>query len=198
MFYRVGERKDGCIEWGRKDSDKPPRKRYYGSGAYPRVSLNNNNVVIEVRNGQYLDRCYYRIGEVNTISTKVTWGLSTFFDTGLCPDVALNNNNTVATVFQNSIFVKQVNYRIGKMTSAQNGVNWTNSKLKAGVAAERFSHAMNDNDMVVLSLQTPLNHHRVGVVDVERGVVEWCRSIHRSVGFTPCVSINNQNQVTNR
>ena len=97
------------------------RKRYYGSGAYPRVSLNNDNVVIEVRNGQYLDRCYYSIGEINTISMKVTWGSSTFFDTGLRPDVALNNNNTVAMVFQNSIFMKQVNYRIGKMTSAQNG-----------------------------------------------------------------------------
>ena len=198
MFYRVGERKDGCIKWGRKDSDKPPRKRYYGSGAYPQVSLNNENIMIEVHKGQFLDRCYYRLGKVNTESMKVTWGSKTFFNIGIYPDIALNNNDIIVALFQNNIFTKQLHYRVGKVSQDRNKVVWVDRKQRAGIVAEAFSLDINDNGMVLASFQTPIKnhiHYKVGVVDVERGVIEWCQVIHRSVGFTPCVSINNQNQV---
>jgi hypothetical protein len=198
MFYRVGESKNEFIEWKSSNHPEPPRKYYYGSGAYPRVSLNNDNTVIEVHNGQYLNRCYYRIGDVDTTTKGISWGPSMFFNTGLHPDVTLNNGNTVIVLFQNNIFMRHLYYRIGQRRLGKNEVGWISKKHKAGIVAEHFSLDMNDSDVVVLSLQTPFNHHihyMVGVVNINEGVVEWCRSIHRSVGFTPSVSINNQNQV---
>lgn len=198
MFYRVGERKDGFITWGSKDPTKNPRKRYYGSGAYPRVSINNDNSVVEVRKGQYLDRCYYRVGKVDTSTKKVIWESSIFLNAGLRPDVALNNSNTIVVLFQDNAFIKRLSYRVGELSRVKNEVTWTRKKQGVGVIAELFSFDINDSGMAVLSFQIPLKnhiHYRVGAVNTSRGVIEWCRTVHVSVGFTPNVSINNHNQV---
>lgn len=201
MFYRVGQRRTSYIEWEKSDSDaiKPPRKKYYGSGAYPRVSLNNDNVVIAVRKGQFLDRCYYRVGRVDVDARTVAWGPSVYFNVGLYPDVALNSVNTVIALVQDNVFTKHLNYRVGTLDRTNNRVSWKGPKHKAGVYSESsFSLDVNDAGIVVLSFQTPLTHHihyRVGKVDAEAGMVEWQRSVHKSVGFSPCVSINNSNQV---
>lgn len=53
-------------------------------------------------------------------------------------------------------------------------------------------------EKAVLSYQTPLHnhvHYQVGVVCAKGGVVEWTRNVHWSTGFTPAVSINNEDQV---
>jgi hypothetical protein len=195
MFYRVGERKDGWIEWGSED---PPKKHYYGSGAYPQVSINNDNVVIEVRKGQFLDRCYYRLGSINADKMMITWGTSIFFNSGVYPNIALNNTNTVMALFQNNILTKQLCYRIGRLSKSKSGIVWDKKKQETGILAEAFSVDINDSGIVVVSFETPITnhiHYRVGVVVAGEGVVEWCQSIHRSVGFTPSVSINNESQV---
>ena len=200
MFYRVGQVKDDVIVWGNPSSAKPPKKRYFCSGSYPRVTLNDKNTVIEMHKGQFLDRICYRVGNIDLTKMKIAWGPSTHVNAGLYPDVATNNNDTVVAVFQDNIFTKHPYYRVGQVNGETKEIEWTLKKKQriAGVMAEVLSVDINDNDLVILSYQVPVInhvHYLFGKLSMPSGVIEWSRIKHMCFGFTPSISINNHNQV---
>ena len=205
LFYRVGVwKEEGTIQWGSLADaklERTPKKRYYGTGMYPQVAINDDNTIMEVHKGQCSDRCLYRIGRADMRDKrKISWGNSKHFNVGLNPDVGINNGNTAVVVFMDNIFTKYLNYRIGQISKVGDEVAWTTGKKKVRVKAEAYSIDINDGGMVVLSYQTPLAldsdiRYQVGVVNVARGEVDWTQNVHRSSGFTPTVSINNNDQV---
>ncbi len=201
MFYRVGRIKNDIIAWGDPSSAKPPRKRYFCSGAYPRVTLNDSNTVVEIHKGEFLDRCCYRVGRVDLTRMKIVWGPSTHLNVGLRPDVAINNNNTVVAIFRENVFTKHLSYRVGQLSKATKEITWITRKTRiTGVLAEVFSVDINDNGFVVLSYQVPVTthiHYLVGRLSMPStsGVIEWSKIFHMCIGFTPSVSINNRDQV---
>ena len=204
LFYRVGVwQEKGTIQWGSladAELERTPKKHYYGTGTHPQVAINDDNMIMEVHKGQCSDRCLYRIGRADMDRRKISWGNSTHFNVGLNPDVGINNDNTAVVVFMDNIFTKHLNYRVGQISRVGGKVAWTTGKKKVGVKAEicAYSIDINDGGMAVLSYQTPLNnhiHYQVGVVNIAEGVVEWTQNVHRSSGFTPTVSINDNNQV---
>lgn len=205
-FYRVGQAMEGGIKWWTPSPEGPPRKKYYGSGAYPRVSLNDDNTVVEVHKGQYLDRCFYRVGKVDFTKRKISWGSSMYFSIGLYPDVAVNNKNTIVAIFLDNLFTKHLNYRVGQISRVKKEIIWTKGKQrvraigeeKIGAIGERFSFDINDNGLVVLSHQNPFNYHihyKVGMINDYSGVIDWRMSVHKCMGFTPSISINDCDQV---
>lgn len=206
MFYRVGQKKGNTLEWASPSSTQTPKKHYYGSGAYPRVSLNDKDLLVEVHKGQFMDRCFYRIGKVNYSTRKINWGASTYFNAGLRPDVAINNANTAVVAYQDNVFMKQLYYRVGQVSKAGNEICWVSKqrqkiclgKHRDNTRAESHSLDINENGLVVLAYQTPLNnhiHYRVGIVNLLVGSIEWTKTVHKCIGFTPSISINNNDQV---
>lgn len=201
MFSRVGNLQDWGIRWGHPAlTAHTPKKVFYGCGNNPQVCLTDSNLVVEVHKGQFLDRCFIRFGEVDPSAGMITWFPSTYFNVGLHPVVAVNNSNTVVTVFQDNVFTKHLNYRVGHISRDKHkgkmAASWLMSKQKAQVwNAISFSVDINDSDLVVLSYQNLLNHIHYKVGKIVRGSISWTDNIHLNYGFTPSISINNNNEV---
>ena len=195
MFYRVGTVTDGAIQWGHSTAASPPTKSFYGSGAYPQVSLNDMNIVVEVHKGQYLDRCFSRIGKVDASTKTIYWFSSKYFNVGLSPVVALNNKSTVLAIFQDNTFTKHLNYRIGQISDKME-IAWSKNKEKVQSSGSALSVDLNNENLVVLAYQTAINnhvHYKVGkIIDSS---VTWTNIVHRSIGFTPSITINDHNHV---
>ena len=198
MFYRVGcvAKQGDRINWGHPLlAAAPPKKVYYGNGAFPQVSLNDQNIVVEVHKGQLLDRCFVRVGIVDPSSAVIIWNPSTYFNVGLFPVVTLNNRNTLLSVFQDNVFTKHLNYRVGRVANGGQ-VDWlSKSKQKARVSnAMAFAVDMNDSGVVVLSYQTSLKvNYKVGKIDGDS--ISWSANLRKGMGFSPSISINNSNEV---
>ena len=194
MYYRVGELLEESIQWR-----SPPKKIYFGCGTYPKVALNDKNSVIEVHKGQYLDKCFYRLGKVDLAVKRIVWGNSKCYNYGYYPTIAINNDNVVVTVFQDNLFLKNLNYRVGQISSVSNEVSWITRKQRIqGIKAESFSIDMNENGLVILSYQTDMSNHvkcKVGRLNMPRGSIDWRESDHICHGFSPCVTINNDNYI---
>ncbi len=197
MFYRVGQLTDNKIEWGSSSSNDPPMKKYLGNGAYPKITLNDNGRVIEVHKGQFFDKCVYRVGWYHSDNREIDWGLSHHYSFGYFPTVALSNDGIVVSVFQDNLFTKHLNYRIGKLSQVSNEITWI-SKHRTKITADSFSLSMNNNKMVVLGYQTIITNHIhccVGRIDCIKGTIVWSKNIHVSKGFTPSITLNDRNYV---
>lgn len=192
MFYRVGRVVENKIQWGSTSPNNVPKKIFYGSGAYPRVSINDSNIIVEVHKGQYLDRCFCRVGKVQ--AEMISWCSSAYFNVGLRPTVAVNNSNIVVAVFQDNVFTKHLNYRVGRISEKME-IDWYKSKQKVKARGVVCSVDINDNDLVVLSYQTSLNHIHYKVGKLYKGLVEWQNIVHKCIGFTPSITINDNNEV---
>ena len=88
---------------------------------YPKVALTNDNTVVEVHKGQFLEKCFYRIGKVNIESKEISWSKSKFFNS---PDVAVSEDSTVVAVFQDNMLTKQLNYRVGRINDSTDAITW--------------------------------------------------------------------------
>ena len=145
--------------------------------------------------GQFLDRCFIRLGEVDPSAGMIRWHRSTYFNVGLLPVVAVNNSGTVVSVFQDNVFTKHLNYRVGCIKSKKK-INWLYPKMKAQVNnAVSFSIDINDNDIVILSYQNLMNHIHYKVGKIVKNSISWTTNVHFSKGYTPSVTINNNNEV---
>lgn len=141
MYYRVGLVAGNQIQWG---DPSAPRN---GSGASPRVCLNDTGYSVEVHKGQYLDRCFCRVGRVHVSTRGIRWGSRKYFNIGLRPAAAINNKNTVVAVFQDNKCLHktpQLSSWLRKQQLRANGVVVTVD--------------INNNDLAVLAYQTSLNH----------------------------------------
>lgn len=201
MFYRVGRLTvDGKIDWSDPATGVPAAKTYYGAGAYPRIALNDNDDVIEVHKNQFLDKCFYRLGKVDTVTRRISWEKKNFYSPGYFPTVAINDDNNVITVVQDDLFTKRLSYRVGHFSSTVAGIMWHRAGKQRieKVRAETFSISMNEKGLLVLGYQTELTYHlkcQVGKVDFQAGSIEWGDKVCIGNGFTPCITINNDNHV---
>ena len=196
MFCRVGHLMEWGIKWGHPSLTAQPKKVQYGSGCNPQVALNDKDIVVEVHKGQFLDRCFCRIGKVDSAAGMIDWYPSTYFNVGLHPVVAINNSSTVVAVFQDNVFTKHLNYRVGHIRNGKKIV-WSLMKQSAQVRnAVTLSVDINDKDIVVLCYQNPLNHIHYKVGKIIHGSITWTpANIHKCTGFTPSISINDNNEV---
>lgn len=160
----------------------------------PRVCLNDESYLVEVHKGQYLDRCFCRVGRVHVSTRGIRWGSRRYFNVGLCPAAAINNKNTVVAVFQDNVFTKHLNYRVGLMDSNLE-IEWSKSKQKVRANGVVVTVDINNNDLAVLAYQTSLNHIHYKIGKICGSTIKWCDIVHKCMGFTPSISINDSNQV---
>lgn len=198
MLYRVGEVKDRLVLWAPPLSESKPKKAHFGSGAYPKISINDRNMIVEVHRGQYLEKSFYRVGIIYPELRKIEWFTSTFFAMGHYPDVAINNFNVVVAIVRRDVFSKLLHYRVGKISEMKEGeIVWVGTRHKLNMA-ENFSLDINNDNTVVLAYQTLLHHvhYKVGKIDFFSGEILWGEPIHvYKGGITPCISINDNNHV---
>ena len=83
MFCRVGHVRSWEIKWGHPAATPatPPKKVFYGSGANPQVSLNDNNTLVEVHKGKSV---YRRRALVVRIELAVTMPMSCSQSVAMC------------------------------------------------------------------------------------------------------------------
>ncbi len=101
LFYGVGklpelaEGRNKPIYW------LPENVMKFDTGLNPSVTINDNNVVVEVHESNIDDEdLYYRVGLLDDVTNTITWGTSIKYDTGDRPSVAINNDNMVVEMHQ--------------------------------------------------------------------------------------------------
>ena len=193
MQHRVGRLQGGEVDWSAS-----PSLKYYGTGSYPQVSLNDRNTVVEVHGGDFREKCYYCIGKVNTDRGIVEWLSSQSFErsVGHYPNVAINNGNYVVVIYQKDVLTKTLCYRIGKISEVSGKIVWNKKATSVKRKAENFSMDINNNNKVVLALQLNYQlYYCVGEVKYDEGEIQWSDPVKLYVGCLPSISINDNNRV---
>lgn len=70
----------------------------YGYGYNPDIATNDSGVAVEVHEGSSRDKLYYRVGEINPSTRRVSWGLTAQFASGVKPAVALDGSGNVVVL----------------------------------------------------------------------------------------------------
>ena len=80
------------IDWG--------KDKRYGTGFFPRVSMNNDGIVVRVHQS-LMREVRYRIGRVNEATKTIDWWQgSQTIEKGYTPAVALTDNGHVVVVYE--------------------------------------------------------------------------------------------------
>ena len=118
MWYHVGEvnASDKTVGWG--------SSHQYDTGSTPSVSINNNNLAVEVHqsDGPSTD-LWYHVGVVNTSGKTIDWGPSHQYDSGSLPAVALLDNGLVIEVHKSQTY-STLWYHIGQVNEASKTIDW--------------------------------------------------------------------------
>ena len=94
----------------------------YGYGRFPSITLNNNNIVVAVRNSLLWFTLKYRVGVVSE-GDIIHWGREESYGSGYFPRVSLNNNNMIVEVHA-SQYRRTVSYRVGKVDVDAKTIGW--------------------------------------------------------------------------
>ena len=149
---RVGEvsEVDGSlsIDWGEDEG--------YGSGFFPRVSMNNDGVVVEVHQSP-MREVRYRIGRVNEATKTINWWQESLkIKKGYAPAVALTDNGHVVVVYENKDFaVHKTYYCLGIVDFESKTINWTVRREPYGIGGQNLSISMNNDGTIVEVHRSP-------------------------------------------
>ena len=194
----------GRVEW----RGTPQRYEPDHAGEHPSVSMNNNNVIVEVHESPYRRRLFYRIGVVSVENLTISWGESVIYDTpGVLPAVTVTDELTVLLMHRTSSRSPRdtgydTYYRIGQVDVEAKQVNWEGrASVASNGRAKTLSVSMNSDETVVethQSLWRGAVRYRVGIVQRPEGQplqIDWGRSHDCGSGETPFISINSQGHV---
>ena len=136
------------IDWG--------KDRRYGAGFFPRVSMNNNGIIVEVHQS-LMREVRYRIGRVNEATKTIDWWQEIqTIEKGYAPAVALTDNGHVVVVYENNKFTTyKTYYCLGIVDSESKTINWTVRREPYGIGGQNLSISMNNDGSIVEVHRSP-------------------------------------------
>ena len=183
------------IHWGQEEQS-------YDTGYIPRVSLNNNNIIVEVHQSHRTLTVWYCVGKVDANAKKIDWGRSYNIGNGHAPAVALTDSGHVVVVYRGLAYRSY--YRVGSIDTEHKEINWANEAQSYGFGQE-LSVAMNGDGTVIEVHRSPsISLYRLrftyGKLEVDNqgkisGKIDWRNPKTYSHGFYPCVSLNNDGKI---
>ena len=147
-----------------------------GYGRFPSITLNNNNIVVTVRNSLLWFTLKYRVGVVSDRDT-IDWGKEEEkFAYGYFSRVSLNNNNMVVEVHA-SHYRRTVSYCVGKVDVDAKTIEWGESYDFGQGRAPAVALTDNGNVLVVYENAYGFykSYYRVGTLDTEHKKIKWVR-----------------------
>ena len=184
------------INWGQEEK--------FGYGYFSRVSLNNNNMVVEVHASFYKRTVSYRVGKVNVDEKRIDWGQNDDFGKGRAPAVALTDSGSVVVVYENAYGFYKSYYRVGTLNTEQKRIDWVTEVPYFYGKGLELSVAMNNDGTVIEVHRFPKSAYSlrctVGRLEVDNqgnilGTIDWSNPETFSHGFYPFVSLSNDGKV---
>ena len=128
----------------------------YGSGFFPRVSVNNDGIIVEVHQS-LMREVRYRIGRVNEATKTIDWWQeSPKIKKGYAPAVALTDNGHVVVVYENKDFaIHKTYYCLGIIDSENKTVIWTVRQEPYGNGGQNLSISMNNDGTIIEVHRSP-------------------------------------------
>ena len=171
-------------------------ERRQGYGRYPAITLNNNNIVVAVRNSLLWFTLKSRVGVVSEGDT-IHWGQEEKFGYGYYSRVSLNNNNMIVEVHA-SHYKRTVSYCVGKVDVDARAIGWGESyDIGQGRAP---AVALTDSGSVVVVYENAYgfykSYYRVGTLNTEHKRIEWAKEAQLyGSGLELSVAMNNDGTV---
>ena len=166
-----------------------------GYGRFPSITLNNNNIIVAVRNSLVWFTLKSRVGVVSEGDT-IHWGDEEDFGYGYFPRVSLNNNNVIVEVHE-SQYWRTLWYRVGKVDVTSRTINWGGNQYFGEGRAPAV--AITDSNHLVVVYENAYGFHksyyRVGTLNTEHKRIEWA-SEAQFYGFGQELSVAMNNDGT--
>ena len=126
-------------------------------GRYPSISMNNNQVIVEVHSAPLLGLSrplFYRVGKFD--QGEINWGTIKQMGTGYNPKVSITDGGAVMVVYQNNLFEIggcQCLYRLGQISDDSTDVHWKQAYVIDGDGSGP-TVAITDKDSAVVLIFT--------------------------------------------
>ena len=181
-----------------------------GKGINPSISINNNNIVVEVHEGSTRGgNCYYKIGNFNEDAKVIDWTGGGRYETkGVLPSVAINTKGQVVEMHSDRDF-KKLYYRVGEINYDENGIIWEKTQQLFGWNQnvlrknwvpdwpakknfKGFTVSINENNEVAevhVEKENKL-YTRIGILDPKTKLIDWGKVQYYDTGYTPSICIN--------
>ena len=136
------------VDWG--------KDRQYGTGFFPRVSMNNDGIVVEVHQS-LMREVRYRIGKVNEATKTIDWWQEIKkIEDGYAPAVALTDNGHVVVAYESKKFAKyKTYYRLGTINFELKTIDWNDKRITYGNGGQNLSISMNNEGTIVEVHRSP-------------------------------------------
>ncbi len=210
LRYRIGYLGDHGVIWSSNHMT-------FSKGFYPRVSMNDEGLLVTVFAAQVGRRIWYRVGKLvfgatyahnkppnqqELNSASIQWkGSKVLLGEGRNPTVTLNNNKTVAAAYDNGYLYITTKYRIGDVN--ENRISWR-GKVKDLLSSQSSKHAsiaINNNNQTVIGFSNGYDrtiHFVSGRISLEHDdelVLDESRLTPSGANYQPVVSINDKGHV---
>lgn len=193
IYCHLGTLANHHIEWSRNGPV------FYGKGDYPKIAMNDNNLIVVVHEG-YFRSVYYCVGVLN--GEEIDWGTPYYICSGRYPTVALRNDRTVVIAYENAYLFYGTNYFIGEVSADRKTIeNRSQNSTMFSHSVNELSLAINENNCIVAAGRT-WNFKlifKVGIFQDDNNVVplSWgeehaCTSFK---GYCPTIGMNNNGQI---
>ena len=139
---------DGHIKWGQDEG--------YGTGFFPRVSMSNDGIIVEVHQ-TLMREVQYCIGKVNECTKSIDWWQQSLrIIDGYAPAVALTDNHHVVVVFESEkLGVHKTYYSLGIVNFGRKTITWTVQREAYGIGGQNLSVSMNNDGVIVEVHRSP-------------------------------------------
>ncbi len=170
MFYSVGK-----VDLGKEEIKWGPEYKY-DQGGYPRVSLNDSGLLVEVHESPHQRKFWCRVGAISS-DGSIDWGQVYENGGGTCPSVALSNDDTVVIVHESeSRFSYEVFYWFGRVNRIRKTADWICKKqpLWPSARAQELSVAICKQDVLVTFRQGIRGHSLHTLLGkIGDGLIAW-------------------------
>lgn len=166
----------------------------WDSGMRPAIALNNNNIAVEVHQGDgNTERVYYSVGSIDPTTYKVSFKDSKHYDSGHRPNVSINNANYVLESHETAALTTSLWCTVGKIKDDLEHIEFgTPQDYDDGL---RPSVSLNDSNQAMqvhwASLTSTQLWSRAGQIDTTTKTSSWSDSWNYDHGgFTSCAMNN--------
>ncbi len=192
MYYSVGKiyMDKEEIKWG------PEYK--YDHGGYPKVSLNDSGILVEVHESPHKRNVWCRVGAINDDNT-IDWGQLHENGGGTHPSVALNNDDTVVIIHESgSRLSYEVFYWFGRVNRIRKTVDWIRKKELLLSSAQELSVAICKQDILV-TFRSGIRQHPLYTLlgKIKDEIIVWAERdpVSFGSGNWPSISFNSEGTV---
>ena len=191
MYYQLGTLTDHKIEW--------KAAIFVGTGAYPKIAINDDNQVILVYEGNFFRDIYYRVGQAN--GDVINWGEEHLLCGGRYPTVALRNDGRFVIAFE-SKYTYGTSYITGQISAEhQKIVDRSHPSLLFQHSVSELSLTMNEKNCIVAAgrMWNFQFIFKVGKIQLENTAfpLSWGeeRTSDQFKGYCPTIGMNDAGQL---